>query len=114
MDFACGYPGSMHDAPVLRHSTIFQRAEHRNILTQPTVNVTGHNIVAYLLGGSAYPLFPWLMKPYPEGTQDPRKWLIARAFIFFPICYVDIAKWMICNNSHSKTALGLNNCFQKL
>ena len=33
MDFACGYPGSMHDARVLRHSTIFQRAEHRNILT---------------------------------------------------------------------------------
>ena len=26
-DFACGYPGSMHDARVLRRSTIFQRAE---------------------------------------------------------------------------------------
>ena len=73
MDFACGYPGSMHDAHVLRHSTIFQRAEHGNILTQPTVNVTGHHIGPYLLGDSAYTLSAWLMKPYPEGTLDPRE-----------------------------------------
>ena len=73
MDFACGYPGSMHDARVLRCSTIFQRAENGNILTQPTVNVTGHDIGPYLLGDSAYPLSPWLMKPYPEGTRDPRE-----------------------------------------
>ena len=51
MDFACGYPGSMHDARVWRRSTIFQRAEQKNVLTQPTVNV----------------------KPYPEGTRDPRE-----------------------------------------
>ncbi|XP_068748036.1 uncharacterized protein [Montipora capricornis] len=73
MDFACGYPGSMHDARVLRRNTIFQRAENGNILTQPTVNVTGHDIGPYLLGDSAYPLSPWLMKPYPEGTRDPRE-----------------------------------------
>ena len=73
MDFACGYPGSMHDARVLRGSTIFQRAEHRNILTQPTVYVTCHGIGPCLLGDSAYPLSPWLMKPYPEGTRDPRE-----------------------------------------
>ncbi|XP_066015457.1 uncharacterized protein, partial [Pocillopora verrucosa] len=40
MDFACGYPGSMHDACVWRHSTIFQRAEQKNVLTQPTYNTT--------------------------------------------------------------------------
>ena len=40
MDFACGYPGSMHDARVLRRSTIFQRAEQKNVLTQPTYNTT--------------------------------------------------------------------------
>ena len=73
MDFSCGYPGSMHDARVLRRSTIFQRAEHGNILTQPTVHVNVHDIGPYLLGDSAYPLSPWLMKPYPEGTRDPRE-----------------------------------------
>lgn len=56
IDFACGFPGSMHDARVLRRSTIFQRAEHGDILTQPHANVNGHEIGPYLLGDSAYPL----------------------------------------------------------
>ena len=28
-------------------------------------------IQPYLVGHSAYPLSPWLQKPYPEGTSDP-------------------------------------------
>lgn len=73
IDFACGFPGSMHDARVLRRSTIFQKAEQGDILTQPTVNVDGNEIGPYLLGDSAYPVSPWLMKPYPEGTRDRRE-----------------------------------------
>lgn len=32
MDFTCGFPWSMHDARVLRRSTIFQKAEQGDIL----------------------------------------------------------------------------------
>ena len=70
LDFACGYPGSMHDARVLRRSAIFRRAEGGDILIAPTVNINGNEIGPYLVGDSAYPLSPWLMKPYPEGTRD--------------------------------------------
>ena len=62
----------MHDVRVLRRSTIFQRAEHGDIITQPTINVTGDDIGPYLLGDSAYPLSPWLIKPHQESTRDPR------------------------------------------
>jgi len=41
------------------------------ILTAPTVNMTVREITPYVVGDSAYPLSPWLMKPYPEGTRDP-------------------------------------------
>lgn len=71
MDFTCGFPGSMHDARVLRGSAIFRRAAQGEILTAPTVNMAGREITPYLVGDSAYPLSPWLMKPYPEGTRDP-------------------------------------------
>ena len=71
LDFACGYPGSMHDGRVLRRSRIFRKAEQREILTIPTVNVSGREIGPYLVGNSAYPLSPWLMKPFPDGTRDP-------------------------------------------
>ena len=70
LDFSCGYPGSMHDARVLRRSAIFGRAGRREILSAPTVNINGHEVGPYLVGDSAYPLSPWLMKPYPEGTRD--------------------------------------------
>ena len=68
LDFACGYPGSMHDARVLRRSAIFGRAERREILSAPTVNI--NKVGPYLVGDSAYRLCPLLMKPYPEGTRD--------------------------------------------
>ena len=35
LDFASGFPGSMHDARVLRNSTIYDIAEHDQILTGP-------------------------------------------------------------------------------
>jgi len=71
LDFACGFPRSMHDARVFRCSTLFRRAEHGDILTAPATLINGREICPYLLGDSAYPLCPWLMKPYPEGTRDP-------------------------------------------
>ena len=71
LDFASGYPGSMHDARVLRNSTLFARAERREVLTEPVSNTAGQPMGPYLLGDSAYPISSWLIKPYPEGTRDP-------------------------------------------
>ena len=70
LDFICGFPGSMHDARVLRRSTIFRKAEQGDILSAPTVHINGNELGPYLVGDSAYPLSPWLIKPYPEGTRD--------------------------------------------
>ena len=70
LDFSAGFPGSMHDARMLRNSTLYQRAEQGDILTGPVVDVNGHEIGPYLLGDSAYPISPWLQKPFPEATRD--------------------------------------------
>lgn len=63
----------MHDAHVLWGSAIFTRAEQGEILTAATVIVGGSEITPYLVGDSAYPLNPWLMKPYPGRTRDPQE-----------------------------------------
>ena len=70
LDFAAGFPGSLHDARVLRNSTLYRRAEGDEVLRNPTAQVGHHVIRPYLVGDSAYPLVPWLQKPFPEATRD--------------------------------------------
>ena len=66
LDTAIGYPGSMHDARVLRNFELFRKVENGNILREPEVNINGNDIRPLLLGDGAYPLLPWLLKPYPN------------------------------------------------
>ena len=79
LDFASGFPGSMHDARVLRNSTIFDFAENDQILTGPVVRIGANEIKPYLVGDSAYPLASWLQKPFPEATRDPEEIAFNRA-----------------------------------
>ena len=52
LDFSVEYPGSMHDALILRNSSLYQKAEQGDILTGPNVNVNHHKIGPYLVGDS--------------------------------------------------------------
>ena len=70
LNFAAGYPGSMHDARILRNSSLYQKAEQVDILTGPIVNVNHHEIGPYFVGDSAYLISPWLQKPFPEAMKD--------------------------------------------
>lgn len=65
LDTAIGYPGSMHDARILRASNIFTKAENGEILKEPVTFLNGVTVRPLLLGDGAYPLLPWLLKPYP-------------------------------------------------
>ena len=71
LDFAAGYPGSLHDARVYRNSSLYQRASNEDILREPVERIGITDIRPYLVGDSAYSISPWLMKPYPEATRDP-------------------------------------------
>ena len=71
LDFAAGYPGSIHDARVYRNSLLYLRANNGDILKEPVERIGITDIQPYLVGDSAYPISPWLMKPYPEATRDP-------------------------------------------
>ena len=71
LDVAAGFPGSMHDSRVLRNSTLYRGINNNELLAGPTVRVGGREIKPILLGDSAYPLSTWLLKPYPEATNDP-------------------------------------------
>ena len=51
LDFAAGFPGSLHDSRVLRNSTLYRRAGEGKILANPTAQLGSQNIRPYLVGG---------------------------------------------------------------
>ena len=59
-----GWPGRVHDARVLSNSTVFQQAEAGTLLPHQPCQINGVNVPLVILGDPAYPLLPWLMKPY--------------------------------------------------
>ena len=71
IDEVCGFPGSAHDARVLRNSELYYNPERGNILQAPVVTIGGRDICPYLVGDSGYSQAPWLIKPFPEGTRAP-------------------------------------------
>ena len=66
-----GYPGSIHDARVLRLSGVFDLGENEQILTSPMKVVSGTEIPPLIIGDSAYPLLKWLVEPYPNRGHLP-------------------------------------------
>jgi len=61
-----GYAGSIHDARVLRMSSLINKVENGRILVSPVL-LTGHgdDIKPLLVADPAYKLNNWCMKPYP-------------------------------------------------
>ena len=68
IDVNIGWPGSVHDARVFSHSSVYKKITEHTLLPDRTITVNGVSIPLYLIGDSAYPLQTWLMKPFTHGT----------------------------------------------
>lgn len=64
-DVYCAYPGSVHDARVLRNSPLYQDAEHLGSEMFPGS--------AYIIGDAAYPLKTWLMTGFKNNGKLTRE-----------------------------------------
>lgn len=61
-----GLPGSMHDAQVLRLSSLWELASRGNLFPQHTRTIGTVSAGYYILRDSAYPLKEWLLKPFQD------------------------------------------------
>ena len=68
MDINVGWPGSVHDARVFAHSSVYKKITEQTLLPDKNITVNGVNIPLYLIGDSAYSLQTWLMKPFTHNT----------------------------------------------
>ena len=64
LDVATGFPGSMHDARMLRSTLVFQRAQSDQIMCTPLDVIEGNRVRPFLLRDGAYPVTTWILKPY--------------------------------------------------
>ena len=68
-DICIGWPGSVHDARVLKNSGIYKRLKNDRNLSESSVSLEGVEIPYFLIGDSAYPLKSFLLKPFTHSTS---------------------------------------------
>ena len=67
-DINVGWPGSVHDARVYANSQFYQKVVEGNLLTGHSKIISGTDVPLYIIGDSAYPQSPFLMKPFEYNT----------------------------------------------
>ncbi|XP_065423564.1 uncharacterized protein LOC135975661 [Chrysemys picta bellii] len=67
-----GWPGKVHDARVFRNSGLFRQLQQGIYFPDHKITVGNVEMPIVILGDPAYPLMPWLMKPY-TGALDSEK-----------------------------------------
>ena len=69
-------PGSIHDARLLRHSTLFQEISRGNIIPNKGINLGDAGeipLVTITIGDSAFPRLQWLVKGFKENTRNQKE-----------------------------------------
>ena len=69
LDVYIGWPGKVHDARVFVNSSLYSKGNNGTLLPNYSRTLSGVQVPLVILGDPAYPLLPWLMKPYPENAH---------------------------------------------
>ncbi|XP_054845619.1 uncharacterized protein LOC129336516 [Eublepharis macularius] len=74
LDVEIGWSGKNHDAFVFKNSCICAAMDNGSFVPgNPTLNINGVSVPPLILSDGAYPMRPWLMKPYGKLAVSSRE-----------------------------------------
>uniref|UniRef100_A0A8C3HCJ4 DDE Tnp4 domain-containing protein n=1 Tax=Chrysemys picta bellii TaxID=8478 RepID=A0A8C3HCJ4_CHRPI len=68
-----GWPGRVHDARVFRNTNLFKWLQQGTYFPDQKITIGDVEMPIVILGDPAYPLMPWLMKPYTGSLDRSQK-----------------------------------------
>lgn len=69
---SCGFPGNCHDAIIFKLTDLWHSIQYGDLLASTGKDVGEVTIPPLIVGGSAFPLQTWLMKPYTNAALTPQ------------------------------------------
>lgn len=70
IDVELGHTGRSHDSYIFRHSALWHAMDEGYFVPgNPTINISGLSVPPLIIGDGAYPIQPWLMKPFPAPSN---------------------------------------------
>ena len=68
---SCGIPGNTRDSSIFQATTLYKKITEDSIIPQIGNFENERPVYPMIVGDSAFPFRPWLLKPYTNATVDP-------------------------------------------
>ncbi|CAM5085083.1 unnamed protein product [Eretmochelys imbricata] len=99
-----GWPEKVHDARIFRNSGLFEQLQEGTYFPDQKITVGDVEMPIVILGDSAYPLMPWLMKPYTGSVDSSQelfnyrlskcRMVVECAFEHLKACWRSLVTWL--------------------
>lgn len=111
---SCGDPGNSHDSTILKSTKLWEDMTGGEIIPQIGKDIGGVNVSPLVLGDSAFPLKPWLMKPFISAVltlmQSNFNYRLSRARMVVECAYGQLkGRWRILLRKCESTPVELRS-----